>query len=269
VAEDVAARGVDPVGDARAAVHGRADLEAQAAGQGARERHAAQQQIARARDLEAHEGLPAVVDSRRRVVAAPRRLARPDDVVAWLADHRPAIVAVDSPCCLAPDGTRSRPDERRFAREVLSLRYTPDRAGLEARADYYEWIAHGLELYAARGAAGLSAVECFPTACWTIWAGPRGEASRARWSARALAALGLAGVPAHLGQDDSRLRHRCGAVGTDAFLSRSSKGDPHVKTRMSSSSDGNLLLESKCVNGHLFAEDETTDKRGLRTDSDP
>jgi predicted nuclease with RNAse H fold len=143
----------------------------------------------------------AVVDGHRRVVAGPRQLAKPGDVVAWLAGHRPAVVAVDSPCCLAPDGTRSRPDERRFAREILNLRYTPDRAGLEARASYYEWIAHGLELYAALTAAGLTAIECFPTACWTIWMGPRGRESRARWSARALAARNLVGVPPHLGQD--------------------------------------------------------------------
>lgn len=143
----------------------------------------------------------AVVDGPRHVVAGPRQLATPADVVDWLARHRPAVVAVDSPCCLAPDGARSRPDERRFAREVLSLRYTPDRQGLEARAPYYEWIAHGLELYAALTAAGLTAIECFPTASWTIWMGPRGRESRARWSARALAARKLAGVPPHLGQD--------------------------------------------------------------------
>jgi predicted nuclease with RNAse H fold len=143
----------------------------------------------------------AVVDDRRRVVAGPRQLAKPDDVVAWLAAHRPVVVAVDSPCCLAPDGAKSRPDERRFAREVLSLRYTPDRAGLEASPAYYEWISHGFELYAALRAAGLAAVECFPTACWTVWSGPRGRESRARWSAWALAALALRGVPPRLGQD--------------------------------------------------------------------
>jgi predicted nuclease with RNAse H fold len=147
------------------------------------------------------KGFHAAVVDGRRVVAGPINLATPAAAVGWLVGHRPQLVAVDSPCTLAPDGTRSRPDERRFAREVLSLRYTPDRAGLEARRDYYEWIAHGLELYAALAAAGLRAVECFPTACWTIWAGGRGAESRARWSARALAARGLGDVPARLGQD--------------------------------------------------------------------
>jgi predicted nuclease with RNAse H fold len=142
----------------------------------------------------------ALVD-RRGVVAGPLALSRPDDVVTWLSDHRPRVVAVDSPCRLAPDGARSRPDERRFAREVLSLRYTPDRAALAASPRYYEWITHGLELYAALTRAGLTAIECFPTAAWTIWAGPRGREPRARWTARGLLALGLQGVPARLSQD--------------------------------------------------------------------
>ena len=143
-----------------------------------------------------------VVDGRRRLVAGPTRLATPADVVAWLARHAVAVVAVDSPCRLAPDGLKSRPDERRFAREVLSLRYTPDRAGLEARPAYYEWIAHGLELHTALIAAGVEVIECFPTACWTIWSGPRGRTSRARWSTRALAARGVRGVPERTGQDE-------------------------------------------------------------------
>ena len=143
----------------------------------------------------------AVVEGDRRLLAGPRQLLTPADVVDWLLGHRPVMVAVDSPCRLAPDGARSRPDERRFAREVLSLRYTPDRAALAASPAYYEWITHGLELYVALDAAGLSAVECFPTACWTIWSGPRGRESRARWSARALAARRLTRVPEHLGQD--------------------------------------------------------------------
>src|SRR5207244_8879341 len=48
---------------------------------------------------------------------------------------------------------------------------------------------------------GLETVECFPTATWTRLAGPRGRRTRAAWSSHALAELGLAGVPAGLGQD--------------------------------------------------------------------
>ena len=142
----------------------------------------------------------AVVDGHR-LLAGPLALAGPGDVAAWLGPYRPRVVAVDSPCTLAPDGARSRPDERRFAREVLSLRYTPDRAALTARPRYYEWIAHGLELYDALARAGLFAIECFPTAAFTIWAGSRGREPRARWTARALRTLRLGGVPPRLGQD--------------------------------------------------------------------
>jgi predicted nuclease with RNAse H fold len=147
------------------------------------------------------KGFHAAVVDGRRLVGGPIALARPDDVVAWLAGHRPRVVAVDSPCTLAPDGARSRPDERRFAREVLSLRYTPDRAALDASPRYYEWIVHGLELYAALARAGLRTIECFPTAAWTILGGPRGGEPRARWTARTLATLRLACVPPRLGQD--------------------------------------------------------------------
>jgi len=41
----------------------------------------------------------------------------------------------------------------------------------------------------------------FPTASWTRWHGPRGARPRGVWSREALAALGLAGVPARTNQD--------------------------------------------------------------------
>jgi len=86
-------------------------------------------------------------------------------------------------------------------RSVCGIRYTPDRLGLDANRTYYEWIGHGLELYEALADAQLHAVECFPTASWTCWWGPRGKATRARWSSQALASLGLGSVPDRLGQD--------------------------------------------------------------------
>jgi predicted nuclease with RNAse H fold len=94
---------------------------------------------------------------------------------------------------------------------VGRLRSPPPRAAHERQRQgpaprYYEWIEHGLELYAALAAAGLAAIEAFPTASWTRWLGPRNGEPRARWSARALAAvrrhdLRLGGLPARLGQD--------------------------------------------------------------------
>src|SRR6201999_3309621 len=117
--------------------------------------------------------------------------------VDWVTALQPAVVALDSPRTCAPTGESSRADERALARAVCGIRWTPERARL-AGNPYYEWVEHGLELYAAPGPAGLApaqVIEVFPTAAWTIWVGPRGRFSRARWSAAALAELPLAGVP--------------------------------------------------------------------------
>jgi predicted nuclease with RNAse H fold len=124
------------------------------------------------------------------LVAGPVRLPAVGDAVEWLAALHPHVVAVDAPCRPAPDGLRSRPCERDLARAVCGIRYTPERAQLAANP-YYAWIVHGFELYAALEAADLEAVECFPTASWTRWAGARGFESRAAWSRRALADLGF------------------------------------------------------------------------------
>jgi len=123
--------------------------------------------------------------------------------VAQVAQHRPALVAVDSPRRPAPSGTRSRPCERELASEVCGIRYTPDEGALHSHpSGYYDWILNGFALYDALGAAGVAAVECFPTASWTIWGGRRGRESRARWSARVLASMAVTGLPAHVTQDE-------------------------------------------------------------------
>jgi ribosomal protein S18 acetylase RimI-like enzyme/predicted nuclease with RNAse H fold len=139
------------------------------------------------------------------VVAGPDNLADVDATVAWVTALDPSTVALDSPKTCAPAGESSRADERALARAVCGIRWTPERSKL-AGNPYYEWVEHGLELYASLAAAGIpdaSLIEVFPTAAWTIWAGPRGKVRRADWSAAALADLGLAGVPdRHLSQDD-------------------------------------------------------------------
>lgn len=151
----------------------------------------------------------AVVDDRR-VVRAPTRLLAPADVVAWLLDEgpRPALVGVDSPCALALDDGRRREDERRVARDLCGIRYTPSPDALARQrckpgqaGRYYEWIEHGLALYEALACAGLTAIECFPTASWTCWHGPRRTTPRTDWSARALVRLRLGAVPSGLSQD--------------------------------------------------------------------
>ncbi|HEY0278876.1 MAG TPA: hypothetical protein VGC32_11485 [Solirubrobacterales bacterium] len=139
------------------------------------------------------------------IVAGPRRLADIPAAVAWVVDLDPAVVALDSPRDPAPPGASSRADEQQLARAVCGIRWTPERSRL-AGNPYYEWVEHGLELYAALESAGVAPdrlVETFPTAAWTIWAGPRGKAPRSEWSAAALADLGLAGLPdRRLSQDD-------------------------------------------------------------------
>jgi predicted nuclease with RNAse H fold len=140
------------------------------------------------------------------VVAGPARLATPNAVIDWLRTWSPRLVGVDAPRRLADDRTRFD-GERRLAREVCHLRYTPTRAVLERQRHgsaptYYEWIEHGLELYAALDAAGLTAIEAFPTAAWTRWTGPRNGRPRGAWSAAALRRMAVRGVARLLGQDE-------------------------------------------------------------------
>ncbi|MFL5820837.1 MAG: hypothetical protein ACJ76S_09195 [Solirubrobacteraceae bacterium] len=135
------------------------------------------------------------------LVGGPWRLAQPGDVVDALGTGRPVVVGVDGPRRAAPDGCGSRPAEREFAgARICGIRYTPDACRLKANR-HYEWVCNGLALYRSLEQAGLAVVECFPTASWTRWAGPRGDATRAAWSGRALAARGLRGVPGRLDQD--------------------------------------------------------------------
>jgi ribosomal protein S18 acetylase RimI-like enzyme len=139
------------------------------------------------------------------IVAGPERLPDVASAVAWVAALRPAVVALDSPRECAPSGESSRADERALARAVCGIRWTPERS-LLAGNPYYEWIEHGLELYAALAAARIEEarlIEVFPTAAWTIWAGPREGRPRGEWSADALADLGIGGLPSRrLSQDD-------------------------------------------------------------------
>ena len=141
----------------------------------------------------------AVIDAER-LVAGPAQLRTAHHVTGWLREHRPSGVAVDSPLRPAPDGRRSRPDERALARAVCGIRYTPDARALHGNP-YYDWIRCGLELYAALAATGWEAVECFPTATWTRLGGPRGSRSRARWSRAVLESAGLDRVPTTMNQD--------------------------------------------------------------------
>lgn len=142
----------------------------------------------------------ALVDGER-LAAGPVRLKTVEDAVDRLVAWAPRLVGVDSPCAPAPDGALSRPEERELARRVCGIRYTPDRARLDA-GRYYEWVRNGLSLYEALKGEGIAALECFPTASFTRWYGPRGARTRAAWTREALAASGLAGLPRRMSQDD-------------------------------------------------------------------
>lgn len=113
-----------------------------------------------------------------------------------LAALAPDRVAVDAPAAWAPPGRASRPCEADFARAgICGIRFTPDAATALARTDgYYDWVVHGLELWHALRSHGLPLIECFPTASWTQWAGPRRRRSRAAWSREALADLARRGL---------------------------------------------------------------------------
>lgn len=146
------------------------------------------------------KGFDVAVVNRGGLVSRPRRLKSATAVVDWLRPKSPELVAVDSPRAPAPQGARARQCERDLSREVCGIRWTPDRAALDLGGAYYDWVRNGLELYSALHKAGLVAIEVFPTAAWTRWGGPR-DASRAAWSRRVLAELGLEGLPARLNQD--------------------------------------------------------------------
>jgi predicted nuclease with RNAse H fold/GNAT superfamily N-acetyltransferase len=123
-----------------------------------------------------------------------------EEVVELIEGARPTVVAIDSPRCCAPEGRSSRDGERRLAKSICGIRWTPDERVVHA-SPYYEWIVEGLAVFKALAAHEVEVVEVFPTASWTRWCGRRGSRSRAAWSRQGLATLGLAGLPARTNQD--------------------------------------------------------------------
>ncbi len=140
----------------------------------------------------------AVIDDRR-ILALLSRLTC-GQVVDLLMENRPAVIAIDGPCCCAPDGQAARDGELQLARSICGIRWTPDARRVHGSA-YYAWILEGLALFDALAARGVAAIEVFPTASWTRWHGRRGPRTRAAWTRQGLAALGLGNVPARTNQD--------------------------------------------------------------------
>ena len=149
------------------------------------------------------KGFHAVVIDERAIVSGPRSLATPTDTASWLASFEPMLTAVDGPIAPAPDGWGWRPCERELAQAVCGIRWTPSQDALERSPGYYGWVLNGLALYDLLAAEKLQAVECFPTASFTRWAGKRPSGtSRAVWTRDALRNLGLDRLPARTNQDE-------------------------------------------------------------------
>jgi predicted nuclease with RNAse H fold len=140
----------------------------------------------------------AVIDDRQVLVLQSRLTCK--QVVDLLMGNRPAVIAIDSPCCCAPDGQAARDGELQLAKSICGIRWTPDARRVYASA-YYAWILEGLALFDALAAHGVAVIEVFPTASWTRWHGRRGPRTRAAWTRQGLAALGLDNVPARTNQD--------------------------------------------------------------------
>ena len=145
------------------------------------------------------KGFDVAVIDERRVVALRSRLTC-TQVVDLAMENRPAVIAIDSPCCCAPEGRTARDGELKLARSICGIRWTPDASHVHASA-YYGWILEGLALFHALAAHDVEVIEVFPTASWTRWHGKRSPRTRAAWTRQGLAALGLDNVPARTNQD--------------------------------------------------------------------
>jgi predicted nuclease with RNAse H fold len=145
------------------------------------------------------KGFDVAVIDERQLLSLDRRQSV-HDVVARVESTKPAVVAIDSPRSCAPPGATHREDERVLRAAVCGIRWTPPRSELDGNP-YYEWIVEGLALYDALEPLPAEAIECFPTAAWTRWHGPRNGRSRTAWSSEALDSLDLENVPARTNQD--------------------------------------------------------------------
>jgi predicted nuclease with RNAse H fold len=139
-----------------------------------------------------------VVEDRRLI--GWRRRQSVGEVVAWAAAAAPSVIAIDSPRSCAPPGSTHRMGERELRHAVCGIRWTPPSGELEGNP-YYGWIVEGLRLYDALRDHPARVIECFPTAAWTRWHGPRNGRRRSVWTREALAATSLRGVPRRTNQD--------------------------------------------------------------------
>jgi predicted nuclease with RNAse H fold len=123
------------------------------------------------------------------------------EVVELVEEIAPVVVAIDSPRSCATGDGKSRDCERKIAKQICGIRWTPHAAAVEAN-DYYGWIVEGLKLYAALDSVPTYVIEVFPTASWTRWLGKRGSQRRSAWTRQGLTKLGLSDVPKRTNQDE-------------------------------------------------------------------
>jgi predicted nuclease with RNAse H fold len=121
-------------------------------------------------------------------------------VVERVTATRPTVVAIDSPCCCAPEGQSTRDSERQVNQLICGIRWTPD-ANRVYDNDYYAWIVEGLALFDSLASHDVAVIEVFPTASWTRWLGKRHGQTRSRWSRSGMNTLGLEGLPKRTNQD--------------------------------------------------------------------
>jgi predicted nuclease with RNAse H fold len=140
----------------------------------------------------------ALVEHRRLVDVRSRQSV--EDVVAWVSSAGPAVVAIDGPRSCAAPGHTHRPEEKALRDAVCGIRWTPALVELESNP-HYEWIVQGLALYRALEHQPVEVIECFPTAAWTRWLGPRAGRRRSTWTRDGLEALQLEDLPTRTNQD--------------------------------------------------------------------
>ncbi len=145
------------------------------------------------------KGFDVAIIDKRRLVELHGHLSA-EDVVSLIERCSPAVTAIDSPCGFAPEGETSREGERKLARAICGIRWTPDET--RAQGPYYEWVHEGLALHRMLEAHDeTEVIEVFPTASWTRWLGSRAKRTRAAWTTQGLATLDLAGLPLRSNQD--------------------------------------------------------------------
>lgn len=129
-------------------------------------------------DVSVSRGLDVVVLDAGRAIVAAHRKRRPADLGPLIADHRPDVVAIDSPPAFGLTGG-SRLAERELLRVGVHSYATPSQA---TERPFYDWMRVGHECFAESDRAGYAlfrsgqsvegrAVEVFPHASAVVLAG--------------------------------------------------------------------------------------------------